>query len=131
VKGIGLLLSLCAVIAAAIYFQSEPIIVIAESSELSGSDVQDIISQMDSQYEDEKAGLAALVTDIEDSLQKGLLQNSEPPTAPTADDTQELNQKLKAIYESAGLDFEAEEQKIITAFDSASSDIESLPELQD
>ena len=68
--------------------------------------------------------LTAMVVEVEDILAES--QNTQPLVMVSTEVKENISQSIEAMYKQAGLNYEAEESRINDAFDSASSDPETL-----
>ena len=71
-----------------------------------------------------QASLTAMVNDVEEALVKSKVSQPLPDLDPES--IEKLNQSIESMYKKAGLDFDTEEARIKEAFETASSDPESL-----
>lgn len=139
-KGLILAVLLAASLIVAAVFIFSPDVKLSSLSEntnqqaISEQKVLSDIEQMDVQFSAEKEQLRNLVKDVAEIREKAVSksdavianESGNEITIPTPEDKAIFNAKLKAAYEKAGLDYEAENQRILNEFDQASSDPETL-----
>lgn len=82
------------------------------------------IEALPPELENIQSELTAMVVEVEEILAES--QNNQPLVITNTEVKENISQSIETMYKQAGLNYEAEESRINDAFDSASSDPETL-----